>query len=52
MSFNNFLFTSKNQNVSLRLAPNALLNPDMVGIVFVMRIDLSKSITPFASKRP
>jgi hypothetical protein len=52
MSFNNFVSTSKNRNVSLRFARNALLNADMVGIVFVMKIDLSKSTTPFASKRP
>jgi tetratricopeptide (TPR) repeat protein len=49
MSFNNFLSTSKDRNVSLRFARSALADPDSVGILFVMTIDLSKSKTPFAS---
>jgi tetratricopeptide (TPR) repeat protein len=49
MSFNNFLSTSKNREVSLYFARRALPNPDMVGILFVMAIDPAKSTTPFAS---
>jgi tetratricopeptide (TPR) repeat protein len=49
MSFNNFLSTSKDCNVSLGFARSALADPDSVGIFFVMNIDPSKSKTPFAS---
>ena len=49
MSFNNFLSTSKNRDVSLDFSRNALTNPDSVGILFVMTIDPSKSSTSFAS---
>jgi tetratricopeptide (TPR) repeat protein len=49
MSFNNFLSTSKDQEVSLRFARRALPNQDMVGILFVMTIDPVKSTIPFAS---
>jgi tetratricopeptide (TPR) repeat protein len=49
MSFNNFLSTSKDQEVSLKFARRALPNHDMVGILFVIVIDPAKSTTPFAS---
>ena len=49
MSFNNFLSTSTDRNVSLRFVHSALTDPDSVGILFVMNIDPSKSKTPFAS---
>ena len=49
MSFNNFLSTSKDRNVSLRFGRSALADPNSVGILFVMTIDPSKSKTPFAS---
>ena len=49
MSFNNFLSTSKVRDVSLGFARNALADPDLVGILFVMSIDSSKSTTSFAS---
>jgi tetratricopeptide (TPR) repeat protein len=49
MSFNNFLSTSKDHDVSLLFAESNQSNPDMVGIFFVMSIDPSKSTTPFAS---
>jgi tetratricopeptide (TPR) repeat protein len=49
MSFNNFLSTSTDRNVSLRFARNALTDPNSVGILFVMTIDPSQSTTPFAS---
>jgi hypothetical protein len=49
MSFNNFLSTSKDCDISLDFARRALPNSDMVGILFVMIIDPTKSKTPFAS---
>jgi Tfp pilus assembly protein PilF len=49
MAFNSFLSTSKLRQVALNFALNALLNPDLVGILFVMTIDPSQSTTPFAS---
>jgi tetratricopeptide (TPR) repeat protein len=47
-SFNSFLSTSKNSEVPLDFAHDAATNPDLVGILFVMTIDRSKSRTPFA----
>jgi Tfp pilus assembly protein PilF len=49
ISFNNFLSTSKDRKVSLKFANDAVTNPDLVGILFVMTIDPTKSTTPFAS---
>jgi hypothetical protein len=49
MSFNSFLSTSKDRNVSLAFARKIISNPDMVGILFVMSIDPSLASTPFAS---
>ena len=49
MSFNNFLSTSKDRAVSLAFAESNQSNPDLVGILFVLTIDPSKSTTPFAS---
>ena len=49
MLFNSFLSTSKDQNVSLRFAHNALADLESVGILFVMTIYPSQSTTPFAS---
>ena len=49
MSFNKFLSTSKDRNVSLGFALSALADSDSVGILFVMTIDPSQSTTPFAS---
>ena len=49
MSFNNFLSTSTNRKISLDFARVSLCNPNMVGILFIMTIDPSKSTTPFAS---
>ncbi|CAF5051489.1 unnamed protein product, partial [Rotaria sp. Silwood1] len=52
ISFNNFLSTSKNRNVSLGFAKDALVGTvDVVGILFQMTIDPSISSTPFASIR-
>ncbi|CAF0851864.1 unnamed protein product [Adineta steineri] len=49
LSFNNFLSTSKNHNVSLNFAQQAATNPDLIGILFVMSINSARSTTPFAS---
>jgi tetratricopeptide (TPR) repeat protein len=49
ISFNNFLSTSKNRNVSLGFASRIVSNNDLVGILFVMTIDPSQSTTPSAS---
>jgi tetratricopeptide (TPR) repeat protein len=49
LSFNNFLSTSKSREVSLAFAESNLLNPSLVGVLFVMTIDPSKSTTPFVS---
>ena len=48
MSFNNFLSTSKNCNVSLIFVEGAT-NSEQVGVLFVMIIDPAQSSTPFAS---
>ncbi|CAF3827946.1 unnamed protein product [Adineta steineri] len=49
LSFNNFLSTSKNRDVSLKFTRQAATNPDLVGILFVMSINSTRSTTPFAS---
>ena len=41
MSFNNFLSTSKTQHVSLGFAKGAMSEPDTIGILFQISIDLS-----------
>ncbi|CAF4167327.1 unnamed protein product [Adineta steineri] len=49
LSFNNFLSTSKDCDVSLDFAQQATTNPDLVGILFVMSINPKDSTAPFAS---
>jgi tetratricopeptide (TPR) repeat protein len=49
MSFNNFLSTSKEQDVSLAFAEYALTKTNTVGILFKMSINPSVSSAPFAS---
>ena len=49
MSFNNFLSTSKDRDVSRMFAESNQSNPDLTGILFVMTIDPATSLTPFAS---
>jgi tetratricopeptide (TPR) repeat protein len=49
LSFNNFLSTSKKENVALNFARRSTLNSDLIGVLFVMTIDSSLSSTPFAS---
>lgn len=48
MAFNNFLSTTKDLTIALPFARNALAYPDLVGILFVMKINPSISTTPFA----
>ncbi|CAF1290208.1 unnamed protein product [Rotaria sordida] len=52
MSFNNFLSTSRNRNISLEtFARPATKKPNSVGILFIMNIDTTickNSLTPFA----
>ncbi|CAF3615827.1 unnamed protein product, partial [Adineta steineri] len=48
LSFNNFLSTSKNRDVSLLFTPQAATNPDLVGVLFVISINPTDSATPFA----
>ncbi|CAF1038546.1 unnamed protein product [Adineta steineri] len=49
MSFNNFLSTSKDKEVSLEFARRASKKLNMVGILFIMSIDPSVKSTLFAS---
>ncbi|CAF1069094.1 unnamed protein product [Adineta steineri] len=49
MSFNKFLSTSTDKQVSLNFARRASSEPNKVGILFVMSIDPSLKSTPFAS---
>ncbi|CAF1359751.1 unnamed protein product [Adineta steineri] len=48
LSFNNFLSTSKNRDVSLCFAPQVSTNPDLVGVLFVISCNPTCSTTPFA----
>ena len=48
ISFNNFLSTSKDRDVSFAFAESNARNPDLVGILFVITIDSLISSTPFA----
>ena len=47
VSFNNFLSTSKNREISLEFSTNALNNPEAVGVLFKMVIDPSELATPY-----
>ncbi|CAF1483075.1 unnamed protein product, partial [Adineta steineri] len=49
ISFNNFLSTSKNCNISLGFAQDATIHRDQVGALFIMKINPAQSTTPFAS---
>ncbi|CAF4115604.1 unnamed protein product [Adineta steineri] len=49
MSFNNFLSTSTEQNISLVFAHSTLDNVDTIGILFKMLIDPHVKSVPFAS---
>jgi len=49
ISFNNFLSTSKDRDVSFTFAESNTGNPDLVGTLFVITVDPLISSTPFAS---
>ncbi|CAF1362937.1 unnamed protein product [Adineta steineri] len=49
VSFNNFLSTSENIEVSLDFVQNATRNPDQVGVLFIIQINPAQLTTPFAS---
>jgi tetratricopeptide (TPR) repeat protein len=49
LAFNCFLSTSKDCAVSFAFAESNSINPDLVGILFIMTIDPAQSTTPFAS---
>ncbi|CAF1626803.1 unnamed protein product [Adineta ricciae] len=51
MSFNNFLSTSENRNVSLFFTPGNRKNSDVISVLFVITIDPKQSTTSFASVR-
>ncbi|CAF1111586.1 unnamed protein product [Adineta ricciae] len=51
MSFNSFLSTSENRNVSLIFTPGNRKNSDVIGVLFVITIDPKQSTTSFASVR-
>jgi tetratricopeptide (TPR) repeat protein len=49
MSFNNFLSTSENLDVSLNFAQQTIHSSNLVGVLFVIKIDPSITGTPFAN---
>ncbi|CAF1154693.1 unnamed protein product [Adineta steineri] len=49
ISFNNFLSTSKDRELSYALAESNQANPDLAGILFIMEVDPSRSTTSLAS---
>src|SRR6478736_603000 len=49
MSFNNFLSTSLDQEVSRAFAENTPANPDLIGVLFEIIINPSVSSPPFAN---
>ncbi|CAF1008750.1 unnamed protein product [Rotaria sordida] len=51
LSFNNFLFTSKNRDVGLKFARQAVATSNLVGILFVITIDPSIDSIPYANIR-
>ena len=51
LSFNNFLSTSKNRDVSFDFAQRTMATSNLVGVLFVIKIDPSISATPFAKIR-
>ena len=49
ISFNNFLSVTPDRQCSLQFASHGTTNPELVSILFVMKIDPFLSTTPFAS---
>ncbi|CAF0860698.1 unnamed protein product [Adineta steineri] len=48
LSFHSFLSTSKDRDISLGFARRSIETSHLIGILFIMKIDPSKSSTPFA----
>jgi hypothetical protein len=49
LAFNNFLSTSQNRAVSLEFARRTMQTSNLVGVLFILKIDPSISATPFAN---
>ncbi len=49
LSFNNFLSTSKNRDVSLDFAQRTIVTSSLVGLLFTLKIDPSITTTPFVN---
>jgi tetratricopeptide (TPR) repeat protein len=49
LSFNNFLSTSQNRDISLDFAQRTIATSDLVGVLFILKIDPSINATPFAN---
>jgi tetratricopeptide (TPR) repeat protein len=49
LAFNNFLSTSQNRDVSLEFARQTMHTSNLVGVLFVIKIDPSITATPFAN---
>ncbi|MGK3946318.1 hypothetical protein ABK046_49190, partial [Streptomyces caeruleatus] len=49
LAFNNFLSTSQSHEVSLNFARRTIATSNLIGVLFVMKIDPSISTTPFAN---
>ncbi|CAF2830688.1 unnamed protein product [Rotaria sp. Silwood2] len=49
LSFNNFLSTSMNKDVSLMFCPTSYSDPDIIPILYEMEIDPTQKSTAFAS---
>ncbi|CAF1114324.1 unnamed protein product [Adineta steineri] len=49
ISFNSFLSTNKDRNISHDFVQRAIANPDQVGVLFIMKINPAHSTTSFAS---
>lgn len=47
LSFNSFLSTSRNRSTSFDFARRALADAQLMGVLFIMNIDPSRSSTPF-----
>ena len=51
LSFNSFLSTSKDRNVAFDFAQRMMATSNLMGVLFVMKIDPAISATPFAKIR-
>ena len=49
LAFNSFLSTSVDRQVSLNFAQDALRTPDLIPVLFEIKMDLAQSTIPFAS---